>query len=103
MLKGEAEVLDMTAERDKLLELAKDDLEKLVETHGLAAVQLLTNGDVFDIEFPVTQYPEKVTSFNFDKTAVVEGVLKGIKGQYLILDTGVINIRKFGGYEISIS
>ena len=24
----------------------------------------------------------------------------GIKGQYLLLDTGVINIRKFGGYEV---
>ena len=27
----------------------------------------------------------------------------GIKGQYLIFDTGVINIRKFGGYEVFIS
>ena len=26
----------------------------------------------------------------------------GIKGQYLILDTGVLNIRKFGGYEVDI-
>jgi hypothetical protein len=30
----------------------------------------------------------------------VTGVLQGIKGQYLILDTGVLNLRKFGGYEI---
>ena len=103
MLKGEAEQLDMAAERDRLLALAKDDLDKLVEEYGLAAVQMLTNGDVFNIEFPVKQFPEKVTSFNFDKTATIEGVLQGIKGQYLILDTGVINIRKFGGYEISIS
>jgi hypothetical protein len=27
-------------------------------------------------------------------------VLHGIKGQYLLLDTGVINIRKFSGYEV---
>ncbi|MFA0412122.1 DUF2797 domain-containing protein, partial [Vibrio splendidus] len=26
-----------------------------------------------------------------------------IKGQYLILDTGVINIRKFGSYEVEVS
>ena len=40
-------------------------------------------------------------SFNFDKTAEVSGVLKGIKGQYLILDGGVINLRKFRGYEVT--
>ncbi|MGB1092221.1 MAG: DUF2797 domain-containing protein, partial [Oceanobacter sp.] len=26
----------------------------------------------------------------------------GIKGQYLILDSGVINLRKFGGYRVRI-
>ena len=39
---------------------------------------------------------------NFDKHAQVEGTLIGIKGQYLMLDTGVLNIRKFGGYEVEI-
>lgn len=28
------------------------------------------------------------------------GRLLGIKGQYLILDSGVINIRKYGGYNV---
>ena len=32
-----------------------------------------------------------------------EGVLLGIKGQYLIFDAGVINMRKYGGYELSLS
>jgi len=27
-------------------------------------------------------------------------VLKGIKGQYLMLDSGVINLRKFTSYHI---
>jgi hypothetical protein len=40
---------------------------------------------------------------NFDKQPLIEGVLQGIKGQYLILDTGVLNIRKFGGYHIELS
>jgi hypothetical protein len=26
----------------------------------------------------------------------------GIKGQYLIFDTGVINMRKYGGYTLSL-
>jgi hypothetical protein len=103
MLKGTAEQLNMASERDRLLALAKDDLDKLVEDYGLAAVQLLTHGDEFNIDFPVDQYPEKVTSFNFDKDPIIEGQLKGIKGQYLILDTGVVNIRRFGGYEITLN
>jgi len=48
----------------------------------------------------VQVWPSKVTSHNLDKTPEVEGELEGIKGQYLILDTGVINIRKFTGYEV---
>ena len=55
------------------------------------------------IEYPVLEYPRKVTSFNFDKDSQVAGTLLGIKGQYLILDTGVINLRKFGGYQVALS
>ena len=45
----------------------------------------------------------KVSSHNFEKNPIVSGHLLGIKGQYLILDSGVINLRKFGGYEITFS
>ncbi len=48
-------------------------------------------------------YPTKVVSLDLDKTPVVEGTLLGIKGQYLILDTGVINIRKFTAYQVAAS
>jgi hypothetical protein len=50
----------------------------------------------------VQQYPEKVKSLNFDKTPDITGTLQGIKGQYLILDTGVLNIRKFSAYHVSV-
>jgi hypothetical protein len=56
-----------------------------------------------DIHFLVDSYPVKVKSFNLDKNPEVSGVLHGIKGQYLLLDTGVINIRKVTGYEIEFS
>ncbi len=55
-----------------------------------------------EIEYPVEHYPEKVKSLNLDKTPLVEGVLMGIKGQYLILDSGVINIRKYSGYKLDV-
>ncbi|EAR10529.1 DUF2797 domain-containing protein [Reinekea blandensis] len=103
MLKGSAETLDMPAERDRLFEQARAELDPLIEQYGLSAIQLLTHGAVFEFEYPVERYPEKVSSFNFDKTPVVEGTLVGIKGQYLIFDTGVINIRRFGGYEVTVT
>ena len=103
MLKGTAESLDMPAERDRLFEQARAELDPLIEQYGLSAIQLLTHGDVFEFDYPVERYPEKVSSFNFDKSPIVEGTLVGIKGQYLIFDTGVINIRRFGGYEVTVT
>lgn len=102
MLKGTAEAMDLAAERDRLFDLAKPQLDDLVQQYGLVNVQLLHHGDGFDFHFPVTEYPEKVTSFNFDKDPIVEGKLLGVKGQYLIFDTGVINVRRFGGYVVKL-
>ena len=60
-------------------------------------------GDVTNIRYPVLEFPEKIKSHNFDKNPVVEGTLMGIKGQYLMFDTGVINVRKFTSYEVRAS
>ena len=42
-------------------------------------------------------------ALNFDKTPDVSGQLLGIKGQYLILDSGVLNIRKFSAYNVMLA
>ncbi len=56
------------------------------------------------IEFPVLQYPKKVKSLSLDKNPYYNGVLKGIKGQYLIFeDDTVFNIRGSEGYYVSIT
>jgi len=52
--------------------------------------------------YPVESLPDKVKSLNLDKTPDVEGTLLGIKGQYLIFDTGVINLRKYTGYRVEV-
>jgi hypothetical protein len=52
--------------------------------------------------YPVRVWPEKVTSFNLDKAPEAGGVLQGIKGQYLIFDGGVINLRKYSGYRLEV-
>ena len=55
-----------------------------------------------DLHYPIEIAPLKVTALNFDKTPHISGVLHGIKGQYLIFDKGVLNVRKFTGYEITL-
>ena len=56
------------------------------------------------LEYPVLRYPEKPRSLNMEKTPDYTGVLKGIKGQYLIFeDDTVFNVRNNEGYYVEIS
>ena len=102
MLKGDATPLDMHAEAERLLGECDSDLKELEDKFGFFAISVLNGVDVVSVEYPVVSYPEKITSHNFDKTPIVEGTLLGIKGQYLILDTGVINMRRYSGYEVAL-
>ena len=103
MLKGDALVLDMQAERDRLIGECVKEIEELEERFGFFAISRITGIDSVTIQYPVVTYPEKITSFNFDKDPVVTGQLLGAKGQYLIMDSGVINLRRFSGYEVEFS
>lgn len=102
MLKGENVEQDLIQLRDELLDLCKEPLAALVEEHGVQDIQALVSGEVVQINYPVSQYPTKISSHNLDKTPDISGVLQGIKGQYLILDNGVINLRKYTGYAIEL-
>ena len=82
MLKGETEDVDLAKKREELVEYVPQDLDFLVS-------KLPTTR----ITYPVLQYPVKIRSLNFEKNPLVTGKLNGIKGQYLIFDNEVINIR----------
>jgi hypothetical protein len=102
MLKADAEHVDLAAKRDELLQLAEKKLKAITQEFGESEITLLDEEQI-SIDFPIPNYPDKIKSLSFDKTAEIEGVLLGIKGQYLILNTGVLNIRKFGGYKVSFN
>lgn len=60
--------------------------------------------EITQIKYPVIEYPQKIKSINLDKTPEFTGVLKGIKGQYLIFDNDrVFNVRKHNGYKVAIT
>lgn len=102
LLKGEAEVLDLPAVREQIFDACADGLRELQGRFGLQAIQPLADAEVVQMRYPVQDYPKKIVSFNLDKNPVVEGTLLGIKGQYLIFDTGVINVRKYTAYQLAV-
>lgn len=103
MLKGNVQPINLKDVRDQLFSAFSEEIQALQNKHGIQAIQPLSNSSETHIHYPVDVYPVKVTSLNFDKTPLISGTLLGIKGQYLILDTGVLNIRKFSGYHITIT
>ena len=102
MLKGNGVPQDLEHARQTLMATCEPGLTELRAEHGEGAFELLQDAPETQIDYPVITWPEKVKAHNFDKQSVVEGTLMGIKGQYLMLDTGVLNIRKFGGYEVEV-
>ncbi|MCB1705514.1 MAG: DUF2797 domain-containing protein [Halioglobus sp.] len=102
MLKGDAEPVDLEAVRAQLMAECAAELDALVQTHGIQSITELPDAPDVHIRYPVLEYPAKVKSLNLDKTPSVGGTLLGIKGQYLMFDTGVINMRKYGGYNVSL-
>lgn len=103
LLKGDASPLDLIEARERIFDACAEGLRALQQRFGIQAIQPFSDAEVIEIRYPVEAYPAKIVSLDFDKTPVVEGTLKGIKGQYLILDTGVINIRKFTAYQVIAS
>ena len=63
----------------------------------------INNTDVYEMHYPVLQYPMKIKSLKLDKFPVIKGKLVGIKGQYLIFDDGsVFNVRNHEGYVVNL-
>lgn len=93
MLQNDIEELDLVEWREKL----KIHIPEEVQEY------FITSNAETNLNFPVLQYPEKVKSLNLDKTPSFEGILKGIKGQYLIFeDNTVFNVRGSEGYYVGI-
>lgn len=95
MLTNEIEDVDLEAEKEKLAPFIPEEVKPYYIQGKSKEIKL---------EFPVVQFPQKVNSLNLDKTPEFTGVLKGIKGQYLIFeDSTVFNVRGSEGYVVSIA
>jgi hypothetical protein len=94
MLKNDIEDIDLEQKREQVLK----EFAPLIKKYQAKVL----DPEIYSFNYPVEQYPEKISSLSFDKKPIIEGKLLGIKGQYLILDCGVLNIRKHQGYEVSL-
>src|SRR5699024_2669998 len=93
MLKNKIKDADLASIREELKPYIPEETQPY----------FIENGAVTAITFPVLQYPKKVKSINFKKVTAYSGVLKGIKGQYLIFDdNSVLNVRNNSGYVVSL-
>lgn len=94
MLTNQIEDEDLGAHRDQL----KDFIPEEVKEYFIEENKETT------MKFPVLKYPEKIKSLNLEKTPEYSGVLKGIKGQYLIFEDGtVFNVRNHEGYVVNLT
>ena len=86
--------IDLLAEKDKALGLLPAELRRYA----------LRENDIFSLQYPVLSWPASPSQINLDRDRTVKGVLKGIRGQYLIFDDQrVLNIRRFSGYQVIFS
>ncbi|HRG17998.1 MAG TPA: DUF2797 domain-containing protein [Flavobacterium lutivivi] len=95
MLKNEIPKVDLLEEKLSLKDYIPNEVQEFYDTN---------NSNIYQLEYPVLEYPKKVNSLNLDKSPNFSGKLTGIKGQYLIFEDGtVFNVRTFEGYVVKIS
>ena len=94
MLKNEVPNRDLISERNKVFDWLPNEVKDYFPKEE----------KIIQLDFPVLQYPSKVTSLNLDKSPIFNGILSGIKGQYLLFEDGtVFNVRTFEGYVVKMS
>ncbi len=94
MLQNTIEPVDLIAERLKVENLIPTEVRDFFYSQKI---------DLYEMHFPVLEYPTKVNSLSLDKIPNFRGKLRGIKGQYLIFEDGtVFNVRSFEGYVVRI-
>lgn len=93
MLSGDVDDIDLLEVREQIRSIVPDEYQNY----------LLNTEDIYEFAYPVLETPEKIKSLSFDKQDAIGGRLLGIKGQYLILDHAVLNIKKHSGYKVEIT
>ncbi|MFM7233534.1 MAG: DUF2797 domain-containing protein [Flavobacteriales bacterium] len=92
MLKGEcSDTENIVDAKNRFLDQLPEELHPFIAE----------DDTITHISYPVLSLPRSPKSLKLDTSPIVEGELKGIKGQYLLLDGDrVFNVRAHSGYEV---
>tara|TARA_B100001287_G_C22473439_1_gene430794 strand:+ start:233 stop:529 length:297 start_codon:yes stop_codon:yes gene_type:complete len=95
MLKNiQDEDIDLEEEKWKCHDLLPEDMQQY----------FLEDDDVVELNFPVQNYPQKISSLSLEKNPSIKGILTGVKGQYLMFDEQfVFNVRRHTSFEVTMN
>jgi hypothetical protein len=103
LLRGDPEPVDLAAVRAELLARCAGGIAALQAEFGVQAIRPVDDAAAQHFRYPVEAWPAKVRALDLEKLGRVEGELQGIKGQYLLLSSGVLNVRKYTAYDVVLS
>lgn len=95
MLLNNIPPIDLIARRKDMQLLLPEEVQQYFET---------TQEKLYTLEYPVLEYPKKISSLNLVTSPAYSGKLTGIKGQYLMFEDGtVFNVRAYEGFVVQIN
>lgn len=95
MLLNDLSPIDLSSQRKFVRPLLPGEVQQYFDT---------TEEKLYELHYPVLEYPKKITTLNLVTTPNFQGRLIGIKGQYLIFEDGtVFNVRAFEGFAVQIN
>jgi Protein of unknown function (DUF2797) len=97
----EADSIDLPLYASQLRRAAAHELAALARTFP-NALQWADEELPVSFEYPVLRYGSPARGLALAPDEPVEGVLLGIKGQYLMFDCGVFNVRRHTSYHVTL-
>ncbi len=93
LVREDSEPVDLLVLRDKLRRTVS----------GLPQGITWLDEQPLSFNFPVARYSHRVGRLRLDHTPVVSGNLLGIKGQFLLFEHGVFNVRQHTSYHVRVT
>jgi hypothetical protein len=95
MLRNDIPEIDLLAEKEQIKKKLSAEMQNLY-AEG--------EDQVYNFNYQVEEWPTKISTLNLDKQSKVEAVLKGVRGQYLIFQGGLVfNVRAHSGFRVSFA
>lgn len=105
MIQSEPEFIDLLREKNKFLAHLQKQTFYLNTTETKKSeliFQPAPDSTLTEIRYPIQAYPKKIKSLKLSPDSMIFDRLTGIKGQYLLFESGAINIRSQSGLQFSL-